>query len=549
MKTFFYGADPVVFDSDPYFDAFTVENGVIRETGPRKELEFLLKPGFKRVNLGGKCITPGLTDCHLHLLAYAATKEKNVSLKGLASLGEVQNKVTVFIEKTELLPGSWVCGSGWNHDAFPGRRMPDRHDLDVISANHPIKLLRMCYHICVVSSRALELAGITKDTPDPPGGRIDRDSEGHPTGVLRESAMTLVDKVIPAIMDKEEMKELILSACEDLVSVGFTAVHTDDFGFVGDRKALLDAYRELDESGLLPLDVVLQMIIYEPGDFSFYVQNGLKTGTRFNRLVAGPVKILGDGSLGSRTAALKEPYSDDPGTCGFMLMPEETMDQMIHDVFKKGFDVAVHAIGDLTMETVAGLFRKYQSLIGKHRLNPSIIHCSIASDEALQTIKDCGIIANIQPIFLHSDWPVAGERVGSNRLKTSYCWKTYRNRGIQCVGSSDAPVESYNPFWNMYTAVSRKDLNDQPEKGWIPEEALSREEALKLFTVLPPLLTGETGHKGRLKAGYCADFAVLSGHPYTGSNLDLKNLSVLATCKGGKKVYQAPGAEPFIEDW
>ena len=540
MKTLFYNAKPVVFDGAPAFDAFFVEEGKIVETGSGEDLKASLPSQVSDVtlvDLEHNTVVPGLVDCHIHLVGYAATKEKNVSLKGVPSLDAMQDKVCSFIEKKELEEGSWISGSGWNHDSFPVREIPTRHDLDAISPHHPMKLLRMCYHICVVNTKALELAGITKDTPDPVGGKIDRDAEGNPTGVLRETAMTLVDKAIPPLKDKEEIKELILAACNDLVSMGFTAVHTDDFGMVGDRQALYEAYMELDQEGKLPLEVVLQMITYEPSDFQFYVDHGLKTGTRFNRLVAGPIKILGDGSLGSRTAALKEPYSDDPSTSGFMLMTDESLEKMISQAFENGFDTAIHSIGDLTMEKVLENYEKYQDLVKQHNLKPSIIHSQIASPALLEKYKELGVVANFQPIFTHSDWHIAEERVGSERLKTSYCWKTYLDMGIPCVGSSDAPVESFNPYWNLYAAVARKDLTGNPEGGWIPEEALSRDEALKLFTLYPPMLTNEVGVKGELKAGYAADFTVLSDDPYTVDLEEMKNMKALATYKGGEKVY------------
>ena len=540
MKTLYTNVNPILFDDTEPFNAFLVEDGIIVKTGDIAQLQGITEGNesdLKVVDLGGQSVVPGLVDCHLHLVGYAATKEKNVSLKEIPSLEAMQEKVGHFITKKDLQPEEWVSGSGWNHDNFPVRKMPDRHDLDAVSPHHPMKLLRMCYHICVVNTKALELAGITKDTPDPEGGKIDRDADGNPTGILRETAMALVDKAIPPLKDKEEIKELILAGCEDLVSMGFTMVHTDDFSMVGDRQALLDAYRELDAENKLPLDVVMQMITYEPDDLQFYIDNGLKTGTRFNRLIAGPIKILGDGSLGSRTAALKEPYSDDPETFGFMLMSQENLEIMIRQAFENGFDTAIHAIGDLTVESVLHNYEKYQDLVEEHNLKPSVIHCQIASPDIMNKYKELGIVANFQPIFLHSDWHIAEERVGPERMKSSYVWKTYMDMGIPCVGSSDAPVESFNPFWNLYTAVARKDLEGRPEGGWVPEEALSREEALKLFTVYPPMLLHEMDRKGHLKEGYVADFTVLSDHPYEVDMEDLKNMTAVATYKDGVKVY------------
>ena len=539
MKTLFYNVKPITIEKENLFNAFIVEGGVIIETGNFEELKAGLSSADSMVNLEGKTIIPGFTDSHIHLMAYATSKELNVNLKGVKSISVLQDKTDAFTKKKGLSPGRWVSGWGWNHDLFPDRRMPDRHDLDKISDKHPIQLTRMCYHICVVNSRALEAAGINENTPDPEGGKIDRDIHGKPTGILRESAMELIDRVKPPLADICEIKDLIRSACADLISCGFTCVHTDDFGILSDRDLLLKAYTELDEAGELPLDIVLQMIINKPTELDFYIERKLQSGRRFNRLSTGPVKILGDGSLGSRTAALIDPYDDEPETNGFMLFEKETLEEMIASCFENSFDVAVHAIGDLTQQTVLEIFGRYANLIEKENLRPSIIHCQIASPKILALYREHNIIANFQPIFIHSDWPIALERVGEERLKTSYCWQTFFDSGIFCVGSSDAPVESFNPFYNLYAAVFRKGLEGQPDGGWIPEEALSRREALNLFTLYPPRLTGEEMIKGQLKKSYAADFAVLSGDPLTVPEDELKELTVLATYKGGMPVYRA----------
>jgi hypothetical protein len=539
MKTLFYNARPLTIEQKNSFNALIVDEGMIIETGSFERLKTGLSSADAMVNLEGKTIIPGFTDSHIHLMAYAVSKELNVNLKGINSIGAMQDKTSAFIKKKALSPGRWVSGWGWNHDLFPDRCMPDRHDLDKISDEHPIQLTRMCYHICVVNSKALITAGINENTPDPDGGRIDRDEHGKPTGILRETAMELIDRVIEPLTDLGEIKDLIRSACADLVACGFTCVHTDDFGILSNRDLLLKAYLELDEAGELPLDLVLQMIINSPSELDFYIERNMQSGRRFNRLSTGPIKILGDGSLGSRTAALKEPYNDGPETSGFMLFEKETLEEMIASCFKNDFDVAVHAIGDLTQQTVLEIFGRYKHLINKGNLKPSIIHCQIASPDILALYREHNIIANFQPIFIHSDWPIALERVGEERLKTSYCWRTFIDSGIYCVGSSDAPVESFNPFYNLYTAVFRKGLEGQPDGGWIPDEALSRQEALNLLTLYPPKLTGEEMIKGQLKQGYVADFAVLSGNPLTVPEDELKDLTVLATYKAGIPVYRA----------
>ncbi|RQD70577.1 MAG: amidohydrolase [Tindallia sp. MSAO_Bac2] len=537
-KVMYHNANLINFPDMPDGDAFIVENGKFEKVGATEVLKKEINDSDELIDLQNKTVIPGLTDSHIHLLAYGSTKEQVVSLKEVRSMEELKSKVAQHIDRKALTSGQWVKGSGWNHDTFPDRKVPDRQDLDSISREHPIMLLRMCYHICSVNTKALEMAGITRDTPDPEGGKIDRDANGNPTGVLRETAMELVKQAIPPIVDKDEIKDLILSATEDLVSLGFTTVHTDDFGFVGDRQALLDAYKELNEQKKLPLQIVMQMIIHNPEDIDFYIENNLQSWNSMGRLMPGPIKILGDGSLGSRTAALHEPYSDDPETSGFMLMSEERLDAMIKKSFENGFDVAAHGIGDKTTETMLDLFKKYEHIYKPKNLRPSVIHSQIGSDSILRKYRDQQVIANVQPIFTHSDLHIAEDRIGSKRLKYSYCWKTYLDMGIPTVGSSDSPVESFNPFWNIYTAVARKDLEGNPKDGWIMEEALSLQEAMELFTLKPPMLSDECDTKGQLKEGYEANFTVLDKDPFKVDIEELKDFKAHATYFRGEKVYE-----------
>ncbi|SDY87853.1 amidohydrolase [Tindallia californiensis] len=538
-RTMFYNANLSNFTDLSTDNAFITENGMITKIGDSNDLLPLLKDEDIRINLQQKTVIPGFTDSHMHLLAYGSTKEQVVSLKEIPSIDALKKAVTQHIDRKSIPIGDWVNGSGWNQDLFSDRKIPDRQDLDSISRKHPIKLLRMCYHICSVNSKALELAGITKHTPDPEGGKIDRDSHGNPTGVLRETAMELINRVIPPIENKEEMKNLILSACDDLVKHGFTCVHTDDFGFVGDRQALLDAYKELNEAKKLPLQIVLQMIIYKPEDIRFYIDNQLQSWKSMDRLIPGPIKILADGSLGSRTAALYKPYSDDAETSGFMLMSEKRLETMIKLAFENDFDVAAHGIGDKTIETLLDIYAKHEALYQSKHLRPSIIHSQIGSESILRKYRELQVIANIQPIFTHSDLHIAEARIGSDRLKHSYCWKTYLEMEIPTVGSSDAPVESFNPFWNIYTAIARKDLMGNPQDGWIPEEALTRKEAFELFTTKPPLLSGESHQSGKLKEGYWANFLVLQKDPFVVRPEELKDFMPIATYFRGEKTYES----------
>ncbi|QZY55624.1 amidohydrolase [Crassaminicella profunda] len=514
-------------------DFVAVKNGKIVKCGRAEEMNDY-KTDYEIIDLKGKFVYPGFTDAHMHLIAYSQKKLYEVALNDVYSREELVKKVKTFIKKKNIKPGDWVIGAGWNQDQFEDNVFPDRYLLDEISTQHPIHLTRTCYHICVVNSKALDLAGIDENTISPDGGKIDQDKDHIPTGILRENAMDLVTRILPGIKDKNRMKELIIKGCEDLAKVGITTVHTDDFPFVEDKETLWKVFKELANNNELPIRVVLQLRAAKEDDIYHYERMGLKSFDKINNLVVGPIKVITDGSLGSRTAALEEPYEDDKENKGLMLMSEEKLDQLVHESFYHDFDICMHAIGDRSMRAILASYERYYDLYREKGFRPSIIHCQIGNSEILNGFKKLNIIANIQPIFSNTDWKIAESRIGKERLKYSYCWKTYMDMGIVCVGSSDAPIESFNPLYGIYTAVTRKDLEGNPKNGWVPEESLDIHRAVDLFIKNASYLSHEEEEKGSIEVGKYADFVVLAEDLLKVDEEHIKDILVENTIVGGK---------------
>lgn len=534
-KVYINGNFITMDESCPRVDYVVVKDGIIREVGRGGDID-RFKDVEEIVDLEGKTVLPGFADCHMHLINYSHRKEREADLTDVRSAAELVERMKRFIANKKLKPGEWVIGAGWNNENFSDRQLPGRKLLDLISSVHPIKLTRVCYHLHTVNSLALDLAGINKVTGDTEGGRIERDDRGRPTGVLSENAIDRVNECIPRPRDKKLLKDLIIKGCADLAKAGITTVHTDDFSHIGDQKSLVEAYRELDEEGRLPIRVVLQLRAAGPADIDAFLDLGIRPGRILDKLIFGPVKIIADGSLGARTAALTKQYSDQPESRGIMIHDRDYLETTVAKAFDHGFDVAVHAIGDRAYETVLDVYQRHRDAIQVKGLNPSVVHCQIGSKTILERMKSLGITANIQPVFLNSDWKMAKSRVGRKRLEYSYCWRRYMDMGIRCVGSSDAPVESFDPLYGIYSAVTRKDLEGRPEGGWLPEQGLTPKQAVKLFTVNPSHLIRRQNSLATISAGCLADMVVLSEDVLCVPHERIKNIKVLSTIVGGQRV-------------
>ena len=517
--------------------SFVVNNkGKIVEKGKKSKLKEKY-PKAKIKDLEEKTVIPGLNDSHLHLFQYGLAKSK-IDLSETTSIKEIQEKVKNYIANNELKENEWIEGKGWNDENFDNPAFPTSDDLDEISEEHPIILKRTCFHVAAVNSKALQFCNIDKNTPDPEGGEIGKDNKGKPNGLLYDEAIELIENMIPQ-KEVDEIKKILKESFNDALKTGLTSLQVDDFFNIENPEKVLEAYLELRENNEIPLRINLQMRIPSKKKMDEFEKRGLITGYGDDYFKIGPVKFVLDGSLGARTAALKEPYNDKKSTKGKKLYKQDKFNEICKYAADKDFQIAVHAIGDKAIEmALTGFDYAYENDQIATNNRPIIVHAQISNNNLNNEMKNKGIIASIQPIFLKSDWQAIENRVGKNRSKMSYPWKSYYDKGINLSGSSDAPIEPFNPFLGIYAAVTRQDFNEKPKDGWKPKEKMSIAEALEIFTKGSAYQSFEEDIKGNLETGKLADFLVIDRNIKKIDKNKIKDIQVLETYVGGNLVYQ-----------
>lgn len=517
--------------------AVAIKNGRFSKIGIDDEVLALRNNNTEIIDLEGKTVLPGFIDSHMHLLGYGSNLEK-CDLRKVKSIDTLIEETKKFIGNKKIESGKWILGRGWNQDFFDTKRFPTRYDLDKISTNHPICLIRACGHICVVNSKALELAGINKTTSQIAGGRFDTDETGNPLGIFRENALNLIYQKIPE-PNIQDIENMIVTASKKLLSKGITSVQTDDFCVISQKnyQKVLDAYFALNKDKKLPIRVYEQCLLPKIDLLKEFLNKGYTTGYGDEFFKIGPLKLLGDGSLGARTAYLSKPYNDDPSTCGIALYTQEELDELVLTAHNAGMGVAIHAIGDKMMYMSFESIEKAQN--SNHRKNPrhAIIHCQITDKKLLDIFKELNVIAHIQPIFLDYDIHIVEKRLGKDRAKTTYNWKSLFNRGVHVACGSDCPVEETDVLHGIYSAITRKDLQGYPKNGWLPEQKLSLHEAIYGFTLGAAYASFEENIKGSIEPNKLADMVVLSENIYKIPEDNIKDIEIEMTFVNGKLLY------------
>ncbi|MCP2597893.1 amidohydrolase, partial [Candidatus Aminicenantes bacterium AC-335-L06] len=495
-----------------------------------KEVEKLIGVQTKVIDLTGKTVVPGFIDAHIHFLGLGNTK-RILNLVGTTSKEEI-----VKLVKNRILKegeGKWILGRGWDQNDWPIKEFPTRWDLDSVSPKNPVVLRRIDGHALWVNSLVLKKAGITKQTPDPKGGKILRDPEtGKPTGVLIDEAMSLVKKIMPS-PTYEEKKEMAILASKECSSLGLTTVHD-----AGVDLETIKIYKELINEN--KLTVRLYVMLGWPGDaIDEYFKKGPEIGYGNNFLTVRSIKMFSDGALGSRGAALFEPYNDDPTNTGLITFDPDEALEVMKKALKKGFQVCVHAIGDRANRLTLDLFEKAFKTVSQtknHRFR--IEHAQVLTEEDIPRFAKLNVIPSMQPTHATSDMYWAVDRLGSERAKYAYAWKSLINTGVRIAGGSDAPVENANPLWGIYAACTRQDHKGWPKGGWYPEQRVTRYEALKMFTIDAAYAGFEEKIKGSIEEGKLADIVILSKNLLSIPAKEILNTHVEMTIVGGKIVYQ-----------
>jgi hypothetical protein len=499
----------------PKAEAIAIQNGKILAVGSNREIRKYIGSKTKVINAKNKTVVPGFVDCHVHMTGFGWSLQ-SLDLRNAQSIKEMQQKLQEYAKENP--EKSWILGGRWDQEKFAERRFPTRRDLDEAVAHKPIFLTRVCGHAAVVNSKALQLAGITKETTVE-GGKIDLDkTTGEPNGVLRENALELVSEDIPKPSPKE-LEDTCLLACRKAVETGLTNVH-----WIVDSGDEIQVLQKAYSAGKLPLRVYLGI----PAELlDELVGTGLVTGFGNDMLKIGFIKIFADGSLGARTAALKEPYSDKPETSGMMLHTQKKLNRLVLKAHKAGLQLAVHAIGDLAIESVLKAFSKALQKFPRENHRHRIEHCSVLNPRLIKRMKRLGLIASVQPHFIVSDFWVT-DRLNKARARWVYPFKTLMREGLVVVSGSDCPVEPINPLLGIWAAVARKSFD---------EESLTLEEALKTCTLNAAYASFDENKKGTIDVGKFADLTILSDNLETVSPEKIRNVAIEAVLVNGEIAY------------
>ena len=513
-------------ENNPLVHAMAIVGNKIAAVGSNIEILKLKSKNTILINLHNNCFIPGLNDSHLHL--YGTGKFlSQVNLLEIASISAVKQKVSDFLHNTD---DEWILGRGWNQDYFIDEaRYINRSDLDEISTERPIVLTRACGHVITVNSKAIKLAGVDENT------RVFEGTIDLEKGIFTENAINLITHAIPN-PSITKVKEILLKAMKYANSFGITSLQTDDFtqGEALDKQTVLQAYLELQKEQLLTCRIYEQSLLPKINNLQEFIEAGYKTGIGDDFFKIGPLKLIADGSLGARTAALKKPYADDKNTMGILIYEKDELKDIISYAHNQGMQIAVHCIGDDAMEQVLDIYEEVLKANPRDNHRHGIVHCQIMNENLHQRFAFNNIIAYIQPIFIHYDHLIVEKRVGYELAKTSYAFQSLLKNGVKIAMGTDSPIELINPFNNIYCAVTRKSLNNTPQNGWLLEESLSIQEALFSYTVGSAYASFEE----TLKRGYLADVAIIDKDIFNIPHDEIPSINVLMTIVDGRVVYE-----------
>lgn len=518
----------------PTCSAIHIKDGVILALGSDEELATLLeKETVTAENLNGRTVLPGFVDSHMHLLDYGK-KADDVPLFDAQSLEEVLCRCRERIPQAKK-EGSWISGIGFNQDIWEEKVIPTRKDLDRISTEIPITIRRSCFHLSVCNTRALEVMGLMDGLPEEDRDCYDLYEDGTPNGILRETAQFMIAEHKPK-RSLEELKALIVQVCEEAAAMGITEIQTDDFHEASDAGvATIAAYRELAENDELPIRVYEQAYAGNPKSLQKFLDLGYRTGDGWGNFRFGPIKLVMDGSLGSHSAFLRQPYRNDPEKHGLPYYEKEeiyTLCKMAHD---NGMQIATHCIGDASLEYVLDAYRRIQE--ENPRVDPrhGIVHCQIMDEAQQEEFRKQNLLGYVQPIFVKADMEIVDDCVGEELGASSYNWRALWDKGVHLSGGSDCPVEYFDVMKNIQYAVTR--TNFESGKSWHPENCLTMEETLKMFTYEGAYASFAENSRGSITVGKEADLVVLSDDPFSVQPELLGDIQVLETIVKGKTVF------------
>ena len=525
----------------PVAEALLIRGETLTAVGSDEEIRSLDR-NAESIDLQGRTVLPGFNDSHLHTLGYGRFLGVT-DLRGCASVEEMLLRLRPALGDPED-PDSWLTGRGWDQERFhalpqgPSRPFFDRSCLDGLPTRRPLLLERNCGHVGVANTRGLQVLGLFREDPFGPT-QVDRDEKGEPTGVLREDALEWARGQVYRI-DFDSALRFFARAGEAFARRGITSVQSDDLGPLGtDLDMLLRLFGALREKDLFPVRLNEQFLLPRREDLEAFLEGGYRTGQGDGHFRFGPLKMLLDGSLGARTAALRRDYADDPGNRGLLLYGPEALKERVLRAHGAGMQVAIHCIGDRSLQAA---LEAYQAALAEvpRDARHTIVHCQVGDGELYDRMARLGVAAAVQPPFVASDQSIAPPRLGADRLAGAYPVKGLLDRGILTTGGSDAPVEDPAPLRGLWAAVTRQREPGDPAEGWLPGERISFPEALDLYTRAGARLSFEEHVKGALIPGFYGDLTVLREDPFRVDPEALPDLPVDLTVCGGRITWRSP---------
>ena len=489
------------------------------------EAENLPREGIRVIDGNGRTLLPGLIDAHGHILSYGRLLLQ-VDLGGSLSETEAAQRVADFYSKNEDL--EWIQGRGWNQVLWESNEFPGANSLDLVVSDKPVWLRRIDGHAGWANTKAMELAGVTRESEDPNGGQIIRDENGYPTGVFIDTAMNYIASQIPT-STTEELKNALSMAMNRLASYGLTAVHD-----AGVSSQTIAAYKQLAEEGPLPIRVNVMLAASDPLFLDRLEEGYFRSDD--DTLTINSVKIVGDGALGSRGAALIEDYSDDSGNRGLLRYNDERLEYLMRVAMNGGFQVNTHAIGDNANMKVLDNYERLISETDSRNLRHRIEHAQILRYEDILRFAQLGVIPSMQATHATSDKNMAQDRIGEVRIQGAYAWRKLMQADTFIANGSDFPVESPDPFWGLHASVTRQDQSNEPPGGWLPDERMSLEEAFASFTVNAAFAGHQENLLGTLEAGKKADFIIIDRDIFKIPENELWQTQALETWVNGEKI-------------
>ncbi|MEO6211216.1 MAG: amidohydrolase family protein [Gemmatimonadaceae bacterium] len=516
----------------PIVEAFAVRGGRFVLVGTARDVMKLKGPKTELLDLHGATAYPGFIDAHAHLLGLGIALQ-SVDLVGVTSYEEIVARVVARAKTAKA--GEWIYGEGWDQNRWPVKEFPTHEALSLAVPDHPVVLNRIDGHAMLANAAAMRAAHITAKTPDPSGGRIIRDAKGNPTGVFVDNAQGLIASALPAVTSAQR-SELLRAAAAESNKWGLTEVQD-----MGAERETIEALESLASAKKLPLRTY-EMVTDDSAALAYYFARGPKKAEYDGHVWVRGIKLFADGALGSRGAALLAPYSDDSANSGLLVSTPEHLKSRSIEALKHGFQVSTHAIGDRGNRNALDAYQAALDAVPTTDARLRIEHAQIISPSDMPRFAQLGVIPSMQASHETSDMPWAERRLGPERIRGAYAWRTLLNSGVVIPNGTDFPVERVNPIITFHSSVTRQDADNNPPGGWYGDQRMTREEALRSMTLWPAYAAFQEGELGSITAGKYADFTILTRDIMTVAPERILGAQVVATYLGGEAVYRAKDA-------